>query len=545
MSKVAHYLQEHLLGEVITSSQARKYFATDASICTITPAFVLYPRNENDVRKAARFTWQLAERGRTIPITARGLGTSQTGAAIGSGIVMVYPAHMNRILELDGKTGAVTIEPGISCGKLQQTLYTHGRFLPPIPMRAENTTIGGAIATNSGGEKSVKYGVMGRYVKGLRVVLANGEIIATKRLAKRELSKKLGLSTFEGEIYRTLDTLLEENQDTVKSLKLGVTKNSAGYALADIRHKDGSFDLTPLFVGSEGTLGLITEATLDSEIYNPATTLIAAYIDDFQVAEEILAELRKLPEGPSAVEMVDGQLLGFIDQYSPNQLKGVIDKPFPKLVLLIEFDNSSARLQKRMVKKTQKLLKHYQVTFQTETEEAGQQTLWKIRDSATSVITHTDSNLRAVPFIEDAIVPVERFNEYLGSVYALLAKHHLMAGVWGHAGDGNLRLQPFLDISQIGDRQKLFRLMDEYYDLVIGLGGSTSAGNGDGRVRSSYLPKLYGDDAYELFEKVKLAFDPYGTLNPGVKVGTNIESLKPLLRYDYSVEHLYDHLPRS
>lgn len=545
MSKVAHYLQEHLLGEVITSAQARKYFSTDASICTITPAFVLYPRNENDVRKAARFTWQLAERGRTIPITARGLGTSQTGAAIGSGIVMVFPAHMNRILELDGKTGAVTIEPGIGCGKLQQTLYTHGRFIPSIPMRAENATMGGAIATNSGGEKSVKYGVTGRFVKGLRVVLANGEIIATKRLAKRELSKKLGLSTFEGEIYRTLDTLLEENQDTVKSLKIGVTKNSAGYALADIRQKDGSFDLTPLFVGSEGTLGLITEATLGSELYNPATTLIAAFIDDIQVAEEVLAELRKLPEGPSAIEMVDGQLLGFIDQYSPNQLKGVIDKPFPKLVLLIEFDNFSARVQKRMVKKTQKILGHYQVNYQTETEEAGQQTLWKIRDSATSVLTHTDSNLRAVPFIEDSIVPVERFNEYLGSVHALLAKHHLMAGIWGHAGDGNLRLQPFLDISQIGDRQKLFRLMDEYCDLVISLGGSTSAGHGDGRLRSAYLPKLYGDDAYALFEKVKLAFDPYGTLNPGVKVGTSIESLKPLLRYDYSVEHMYDHLPRS
>lgn len=537
-------MQEHLLGEVITSSAARKYFATDASICSVTPSFILYPRNENDVRKTARFTWQLAERGRSIPITARGLGTNQTGAAIGSGIVMVFPAHMNRILEFDGKTGIATVEPGISSGKLQQTLYTHGRFLPPLPMAAETVTAGGAISSNSGGEKSVKYGVMRRYVKGLRVVLANGEVIATRRLAKRELNKKLGLSSFEGEIYRSLDALIEENHDKLPSLQLGVSKNSAGYALGQVRQKDGSFDLTPLLVGSEGTLGLITEATLDTEPYNPATTLIAAFIDDTQVAEEILLELRKLADGPSAVEMVDGQLLEFVDQASPNELKGVLDKPFPKLVLLIEFDNFSQRVQKRMVKKAQKMLGHYQINYQTETEEVGQQRLWKIHDVAASVLTHTDSQNRAVPFIEDAIVPLDRFNEYLGSIYALLAKHHLQAGVWGHAGDGNLRLQPFLDLSQIGDRQKLFRLMDEYYDLVISLGGSTSAGDGDGRVRGGYLPKLYGDELYELFEKTKLIFDPYGTLNRGVKVGTTTEDLKPLLRYDYSVEHLYDHLPR-
>src|SRR5436190_15849940 len=128
MNKVAHYLQEHLVGEVVTSDDARKHFSTDASIFTIIPSIVAYPRNENDVRKTARFTWQLAERGRTIPITARGLGTDRSGAAIGSGIIMAFPGHMNRILEFDSKTGNVIVEPGINFGKLQQTLHTHGRF---------------------------------------------------------------------------------------------------------------------------------------------------------------------------------------------------------------------------------------------------------------------------------------------------------------------------------------------------------------------------------------------------------------------------------
>src|ERR1700761_2842586 len=117
MSKVAHYLQEHLAGEVMTSTDARRYFATDKSIFQLAPALVVYPRNENDVRKAARFSWQLAERGRIIPITARGSGTDQTGAALGSGVVLAFPAHMNRVLELDTKSGMVTVEPGINFGK--------------------------------------------------------------------------------------------------------------------------------------------------------------------------------------------------------------------------------------------------------------------------------------------------------------------------------------------------------------------------------------------------------------------------------------------
>src|ERR1700756_741991 len=119
MSKAAHYLQEHLLGEVMTSPDARRYFATDSSIFSVVPSLIVYPRNENDVRKTARFTWQLAERGRVIPITARGSGTDQSGGAIGTGIMLVFPAHMNRVLELDTKANTVTVEPGINYSKLQ------------------------------------------------------------------------------------------------------------------------------------------------------------------------------------------------------------------------------------------------------------------------------------------------------------------------------------------------------------------------------------------------------------------------------------------
>jgi FAD/FMN-containing dehydrogenase len=216
VSKIGHYLQEHITGEVLSAPDIRRHFATDSSILAVAPALVVYPHDENDVRKVARFSWQLAERNRIIPITARGAGTDLGGAAIGNGLLLVFPAHMNRVIELDTKAGTVTVEPGIGYGKLQQTLMTHGRFLPPYPASLEYSTIGGAVANNASGERSVKYGDTRGFVKGLRVVLANGEVITTGRINKRELNKKLGLATFEGEIYRAIDTFFEEKYDLIK-----------------------------------------------------------------------------------------------------------------------------------------------------------------------------------------------------------------------------------------------------------------------------------------------------------------------------------------
>lgn len=533
------------MGEVMTAPDVRKYFSTDTSILELVPAIVAYPRNENDIRKTARFTWQLAERGRVIPITARGSGTDQSGAALGKGIMLVFPAHMNKVLELDTRTGAVTVEPGLNYAKLQQTLHTHGRFLPPFPSSIEYSTIGGAIGNNAAGEKTIKYGNTRNFIDGLRVVLANGEAIETGRLSKRELNKKMGLSTFEGEIYRALDALIEENHDVIQGLALEVTKNSAGYDLASVKQKDGSFDLTPLIVGSQGTLGIVSEAVIATEPYNPSTTLIAAFVPDLTTAQELVLELRKLPKVPCAIEVVDDHLLNFVNEQNPNQLRGILQAPFPKLVMLIEFDDPSVKTQKKMAKKVGKILEKHGVKSKIETEPHNKEELWKIRHSAASVIAYNKGNTRALPVIEDGVVPIERFEEYLQGVYTLFDKYNLQAAVWGHAGNANLHMQPFLDLSQVGDRQKIFRLLDDYYTMVINLGGSTSGEHNDGRLRGPYLEKLYGPEAYELFRKVKAIFDPYGILNPDVKVNVTLDMVKPLLRNEYSIQHLYDHMPRS
>jgi FAD/FMN-containing dehydrogenase len=545
MSKVAHYLQEHLVGEVMDGTEARRYFATDASIFTVPPALVVYPRNENDVRKTARFTWQLAERGRVIPITARGSGTDQTGAALGSGIALVFPAHMNRILELDTKTNTVTVEPGINYGKLQQTLHTHGRFLPPYPSSIEYSTIGGAIANNASGEKTIKYGDTRPYVRSLRVVLANGEVIETKRLTKRELNKKLGLATFEGEIYRSVDTLLEEKRDLLNDLRLPVTKNNAGYDLLSVKHKDGSFDLTPLIVGSQGTLGLVTEAVLETEAHNPQTTLMMATFDSLEQLQTVISELRALPDVPSAIELVNGVLLSRVHELNSNQLKGIIEPPFPLVTLLVEYDSDNERLMKKATKRAAKIFEKYATSLQTATEPEQQQKLWKVRQSSSVILAHNEGLVRGVPVINDAAVPPDRLREYLEGVEKLFQAANLPAAIWGHAGDGNLHIQPTLNLGQVGDRQKAFRLLDEYFKLVHGLGGTLSAESGDGRLNAPYLETMYGPELFTVLQKVKQIFDPYGTLNPGVKFGSSSDDLKAIVRPDYGMDHLHDHLPRS
>jgi FAD/FMN-containing dehydrogenase len=518
-----------------------KYFSTDGSVFSLKPQVVVYPRNTSDVRKVNRFGWQLAERGHVVPITARGKGTDQTGAALGTGMMVVFPAHMNKILELDRET--VTVQPGIIYSKLQQTLHTHGRFIPPYPSSIEFSTIGGAVANNASGENSVKYGSTRDFVKSLHVVLANGELIKTDRLTKRELNKKKGLTTFEGEIYRSLDAMISDNLDAINDSTIAVTKNSAGYALDEVKRKDGSFDLTPLFVGSQGTLGVVTQVVLKTAPHNPSTTLMAAFFDELDKAVRAINDIKEYK--PSALEMVDDNLLEFIKKNHPNQLRGIINEPIPKIVLLVEFDDGSVRTQKRKMKQTRKVLQKYSYEFNITTDEHEKETLWKIRHSAAAVMSHESGNSKAVPIIEDGVVPLKHFQPYIKQVYKLFEKYNLEVALWGHGGDGNLHMQPFIDLSKVGDRQKVFKLADEYYDMVIKFGGSTSGEHNDGRMRGPYLPKLYGQKIYDLFKQTKQIFDPHNMLNPGVKIDVEQKDLVPILRREYSMEHLYDHLPRS
>jgi FAD/FMN-containing dehydrogenase len=377
------------------------------------------------------------------------------------------------------------------------------------------------------------------------VVLANGEAIETCRLNRKELNKKLGLATFEGEIYRAIDALIEENQEAIEKTVRPCNANSSGYCLSDVRHKDGSFDLTPLFVGSQGTLGIITEVCIETEPYNPETTLVVAGFDDLDKLQTAVLELRKLPDMPSAIEMVDDTFLATVERISPNYLKSAASKPYPKAILFVEYNNHSERAQRKIVKRAVKALHRYTIGTEVIDKPEEQEKMWKIRRASSMILGHAEGNAKALPILDDGCVPPQKLKEYIEGIYDICNRNHVFAAVWGHAGNASLKVQPYLDLGEVGDRQKLFRLMDEYYNLIISLGGCVSSDNGDGRLRAPYLSAMYSSEVYTLFQKVKQIFDPYGTLNPGVKIDVSFDDIKPLLRSGYTLNHLHDHLPRS
>lgn len=532
-----------MLGEVTASSDIRQHFAHDSSVLEVSPTVVVYPRNESDVRKTVRFAWQLAERGKILPITARGGGTSTTGSAIGSGVILSFTAHMNQVEELNIKKRSLVVQPGITYATLEHTLNSHGLFLPSCPSLANYATVGGSIACNAVGENTVKYGPTASFVQSLRVVLSDGEVIDVGPLDKKELNTKLGLQTLEGEIYRSLDKLLEENTEFIDRGRgaIKASYNSAGYNLFDIKKKK-EFDLRPLFIGSEGTLGIITEATLGVITHNPRTTLALISLDEVADLYEVLPRLLELK--PSLLEFLNKAAIDEIKSLNPSQLNGVALREEAAIHLFIEFDAPKDSDQKKSAKQLQKIVEKvdgwYEIAEGLQTQELHK----KLRESLSTILIQTPGKARAVPVAEDICLPVDKLVEFLSTATDIYDDVGLPPVMWGQAGSGIVRMAPVLDLSQTGDRQKLFKLQDSLYSLAIKLGGSISAGNGDGRIRSPYIAVQYGEELYQLMLRVKKIFDPHGILNPGVKTAS-VDEVKALLRKDYDTSRFADHLPRS
>ena len=544
MNKVAQYLQQHLSGEILTSPDVLNYFSTDESILQITPQLVVYPRSENDVRKTARFAWQLAEKGRVVPITARGMGTDQTGASLGTGIIMAMPAHMNKIIELDPKTGIVTAEAGITLDKLQQVLHTHGRFLPPVSPVNRYATLGGSVSNNDSGRASYKYGPFQQFVRSLRVVLANGELIETGRISKRELGKKLGLASFEGEIYRSLDKLIEESPEVLDRLSKITDHNAAGFDLSDVKQKDGSFDLTPLFVGGQGTLGVIVEVTIDTEPYNPTHNTIVAGFANRSSAWLAVSNINKLKEGPATIDFIDKTLLDNIEIINPAVLSP-LEGGRPAVLLFIELDNESARSRKKIEKKVLKTLETYEAEVVLPKDDDIDS--WeRLRDSASLYLTHSIGKKQAIPVLDDAQVPVDRMSDFFKELESLMQAATLPEyAVWGQAGNGLIHVAPMIDISSVGERQKLFKVMDAYYGYICSVGGGIAGEYAEGRTRGIFNSKQFDEESMTVFAKIKKIFDPSEILNPGLKTDVKVEDLKPLIRNSYALDHQYNHLPRG
>lgn len=534
MTKLVRYLQQHIIGQALETETVRTSFATDASIFALKPIAVVFPKNEQDVRRAVRFLWQLAERGGKVSLTARGGGTDFTGASIGSGLVMDFTAHMNRIMSYDSRRDVLEVEVGARLDRIQQVFNVQYRFLPVMPALDQLATVGGSIANNSGGCYSEKYGLFGNYVKGLRVVLANGEVITVERLSKRGLDRKLGLANFEGQIYRQLDSLLTES---AASLEASVTSAvNTKFNLEAIRAKDGSFSLLPLFIGSQGTLGLITQAKLTSASHNtrPMTCLLA--VEDINTCLTIVADCKKLK--PAALEMVNPASLKQIKRLSPMALKDVVSTT-ENFVLLVEFDDLNQGQLKRKLKQIKLLAEKLGATLQLAETEIERASLWRVRHAVSYILTDTSTKGRPIPLIENASVPSANWAKFYTEAEALLKKFQLPFLAWGHIGLGQISLMPKFDLSEVSASQRAIKLLTEYQQLLASHGGSLNGCHNSGRLRSHFAPDELGVARAELDSKVKQILDPYNIFNPDVKVVADKSRLSQNIANSYEITKTY------
>lgn len=526
-------LQKLVRGEITTDEEYLDFYSTDGSIFEIRPKAIFYPKDTEDIQSAVKFLHKEASDGRVLPLIPRGFGTDQGGGPLGKGIIIDFTRHMNQILEIG--EGYVRVQPGTHYGEIQKLLKTRGQYLPPYPASIELCSIGGAVANNSAGEKTVKYGATRKYVENLKVVLSNGEVIETAPLTGYEIGAKKRAGGFEGEIYTRLDELLQDHWTDIKAAKPEVSKNSAGYALWEVERR-GKFDLAQIIVGSQGTLGIVAEIVLRTSPVPQKTNLIAAYFRDIHNSGEAVSKILHL--GPSALEVVDKNLLVMVNERKPEQLKGLLPEEMPAIVLLIEFDDELASAREKKVKATKTILKDFAFAFVEKHNPEEQAELWKLRRSAAAIMWTIPGKKKALPIIEDGCVHASLLPEFFRRAYELFKKYDLDIAIWGHAGDANLHMQPFLDLSKSEDRGKVFDLMNDFYQMVLELDGTTCGEHNDGLTRSPYLRDLFGAEIYNLFKRVKNIFDPYGFLNPMKKVGVELADVRHLVREEYSMKHL-------
>ena len=527
MNKIAVYLSQHLSGEVSSAQSLRKLYATDGGILSIAPEIVAFPRVTNDIRKVARFTWQLAEKGHTVGVTTRGYGGDVTGAAIGKGIVVDTSKYLNGILEIAVKDKLIHVQPGASLSYIEESLKWQGAALPGASHRGiRDVSVGGAIANDSLGAD----GSVSDSIKRLEVVLANGDIIETGKLSRREVSKKLGLQTFEGEIYRKLEGLIEDNETLIKQLAEDKTRDNTGYKrIAEVRAKDGSFDLTPLFVGSQGTLGIISEAVLKTQFYALDETLAVITADSIQTGRDVSERVLELE--PAEVRVIDGALLRRAAKNGTSfSVLGSVENI--GAVVVIRFNDFNTRAQDHKLKKLRKLLKKINMSAidSTERDPADFRTLTGI--NVTLQLSASDDKV-AMPIINGISIPVNRCEEFEIAVGELATKHHLELPLEFDGIAGVYNAFPLLSLDSVADKQKIFKLLTDYAALVDKCGGAFTADGAEGRLKANAAWATLDEAHARLYEQVRAIFDPFGTLNPGVKQTGELRTLVGSLRSSF------------
>jgi FAD/FMN-containing dehydrogenase len=538
MDEVILKLTKLMKGEVSTDDAIRQSVSHDASVYEITPDVVISPLDSTDIKKLVSYVSKHKINYPKLSITPRSAGTCMSGGAIGSSILIEMTTHFNKIESLKGSL--LKTQPGVYMRDIDPILFEQQLQLGCVPASRAINTIGGMVGNNSGGEQSLKYGNTERWVRELKVVFADGNEYTVKPLTRKQLLAKIKEDTFEARLYRQVYELIEANYDLLKNARPHVNKNSMGYNLWSVWDREtGIFDMTRLISGSQGTLGIITDITMEAVPKAPHSGLLLAYLPSIKNLGEIIETV--MHHKPATFEGFDNITFNLGIRYFNTFRKQLGTKEWlrqqsillksvakfkghiPSMFLMIEFDGNTQAEVLNKISVLHDDLKSFKLKMDVEADEASSAPFWKIRRAALSLLQNQVHGRYASPFIDDMAVPPKHLPEFVPKLRKVIRKYKLPATIQGHFGDGNFHVIPLMDIAGDQDRAKLEPVMRELIPIVQKYGGTMAGEHNDGMVRGPWLPAMFGQEVYELFKDTKEIFDPQYIFNPHKKTDASWE----------------------
>jgi len=539
-------------GDIDDSLETRELYSHDASLFEIRPQLVVAPKDTGDVEMLVKLAASEKKRIPDLSLTGRSAGTDMAGGAVNDSVIVDFVKYMHKIGEVTKETAVA--EPGVYYRDFEKATLKKGGLMPAYPASRDLAALGGLVNNNSGGEKSLEYGKTADYVMELKVVFADGIERTVKPLKGAELKKKLAQRDYEGRLYKKIYDLCEKNYDVIKKAKPNVSKNSMGYALWDVWDREtGVFDLTRLFVGSEGTLGLTTNVKFRLVPKQPHSGLLVLFMRDINKLGEVINVV--LRHKPATFESFDDATLLLSIRFLPSFHKMLGTKAFialllslaptglqfvrgiPKLVLMIEFNGETPEEVRSKIKALHKELgakrAHFEINGIEENDnEIKSEKYWIMRRRSFQILRSKVKDKHTAPFIDDLVVNPPHLPEFLPKLRKIIKKYKLFATIAGHMGDGNFHIIPLMKIEEEKERKKLLPAMKEVNELVLKYGGSLSGEHNDGLIRGPWLEQQFGKKVVKLFREVKDICDPDHIFNPHKKANAT---------WEYSYKHIRDH----
>ncbi|MFQ5894617.1 MAG: FAD-binding and (Fe-S)-binding domain-containing protein, partial [Nitrospinota bacterium] len=510
MEKLAAELRAALEGEVRFDAYSRKLYSTDASMYQVEPVGVVIPRSAGDVQR----TLEIAAIHR-VPVLPRGGGTSLAGQTVGRALVLDFSKYMNRAPEHDAEAGWARVEPGVVQDQLNAYLRPHGFLFGPDTSTSNRATLGGMMGNNSCGSRSIVYGKTVDHVIEATGFLAGGEPFSFGPLEREALGEKLEEKGRAGEIHRAVRRIVQENREEIERRYPKIMRRVSGYNLDELA-KPGPFNLARLLVGSEGTLGVVTEAKVRICPLPRARGVLVVHFDSIEKALATGGTI--LARGVAALEIVDRMILELAHQnLEARRQMGSFLRGMPEAFLLVEFFGESAEEVRERVEGLSAELESAGVGYARVPllDPARQADVLSVRKAGLGFLLGRKGDAKPVAFVEDTAVEPGRLLEYYRRFDAILRAHETTASYYGHVSVGLLHIRPFVNLKREADVGKIASIAQQVAELVLEFGGAMSGEHGDGLARSQWVPKFFGPQLYEAFRQVKRAFDPENLLNPG------------------------------